>query len=125
MKKVIPFIIIAVIVIGLFVFFKGHGGFGMGTGSGEGTAYSNENESSTGTEEREKSNLIVVKITEDKVTIQDKDVTNKEELRKYIEDINNDEKTYKVVLHNAILASYNWVKETFDELHISFEEVEE
>ena len=62
--------------------------------------------------------VIVVRIKEDKVTINGHEVANQEELRKYVEEYNSDTRTFVLEEEQSILETYNWVKAVFDELDI-------
>ena len=62
--------------------------------------------------------MIVVRIVKDKVTINGHEVSNKEELKKYVEEYNSDKRTFTLEEEESILGTYNWVKEVFDELDI-------
>ena len=69
-------------------------------------------------QEEEIPDVIVVRIKEDKVTINGHEVANQEELRKYVEEYNSDSRTFVLEEEQSILETYNWVKAVFDELDI-------
>ena len=69
-------------------------------------------------EDSEIPDVIVVRIVKDKVTINGHEVSNKEELKKYVEEYNSDKRTFTLEEEESILGTYNWVKEVFDELDI-------
>lgn len=130
-----------IIVAILFMLFGGFG-FGLGTGEGDGgsgnsntdggsvirntdpstEAYEEESEEKKAESERsdEKSipDTIIVRIEENRVMINDVEVTDPEELKKKINEYNNDSRTFELSEDHAILSTYEWVKETFDELEI-------
>lgn len=136
MKKVLAILAVAVLIIGVAFSLKGCGGFGWSKGSGTGKSDGEvkeeqqvedkeEKEDTQQTENSEDQKLpdeIVVTITEEKVTVNDKVIADQDELKSYIESMNDDSKTYQLVQNNAILATYNWVTDVFQELQISLEE---
>jgi len=136
MKKFLGFLAVVVIVAVILLLIFGNGlglGFGNGLGFGSETrttesaddAVDNEvaepdvPEDSRGISEDETlPDLITVTIREDKVYVEDKEISDAEELRAYIEEINNDTREYKLVDENSIRDTYEWVVEVFDELKI-------
>ena len=127
MKKVV--IILFIIIVVAAFFLLGGGGFGFGSGSGtngneNSVSQSNQEELNTETQGVDTSEITVT-IKEDKVWVQDKEIEDKDELKSYIESINDDTKTYKLEQDNAILSTYNWVTEVFSDLQITLQEVRE
>lgn len=134
-------ILIALIVLAIW-FFSTHG-FGFGNGNGNGIISSNS-EDGDGTQENASSdteavtteeskteatteagdiNEITIKIKEDKVWVNDKEIADKDALKSYLEEINDDNKKYTLEQEDAILATYNWVVEVLDELKIEYTEL--
>ena len=77
-----------------------------------------ENTQDVKEESSEIPDVIVVRIVQDKVTINGHEVKDKEELKKYVEEYNSDKRTFTLEEEESILGTYNWVKEVFDELDI-------
>lgn len=129
MKKVVIVVFIVAIII-VLLFLKGCGGFGAGRGLGsvfnsksvEQSDEKSTTENAEKSSESQESNEVVVKIVEDKVTVNGKEISNSDELKTYLETINNDLKTYILEQDNAILSVYNWVTEVFDDLQITYQE---
>ncbi len=61
---------------------------------------------------------IVVKITENSVTINGNAVADKEALKGYITEYNADSRSFVLEDENSILDAYNWVTEAFSELEV-------
>lgn len=130
MKKLlkgIGFICIVAVIV-LFLVLKGGGaGFGLGSGlesistSDTKSTIESKNQDTEETSEKD-TNIITVTIKENVVTVDGEVVKDKAELEKYIEDINDDNKKYELVQENAILSTYNWVKDIFDGLQIHIDE---
>ena len=129
----------AIGILALLLLLGGGGYFGLGPGKGllPGNGNSTETaqeESASETQEaadpekdtekaedprnEEIPDVIVVRIKEDKVTINGHEVANQEELRKYVEEYNSDTRTFVLEEEQSILETYNWVKAVFDELDI-------
>ena len=127
----------AIGILALLLLLGGGGYFGLGPGKGLLPGNSTETaqeESASETQEaadpekdKEKAedprneeipDVIVVRIKEDKVTINGHEVANQEELRKYVEEYNSDTRTFVLEEEQSILETYNWVKAVFDELDI-------
>lgn len=141
MKKIIGVIIGLVILISIiavlyFKFFKGIGTAG-GTGDDnlpkfeqgttEESTESREEETepeepATDEQEDKVPDNIIVEIIEDKVTINGEPVANSEELRDKINEYNNDKRTFELRETKSILSTYEWVAKTFDELEIFLKE---
>lgn len=61
---------------------------------------------------------MIVTIREDKVFVGDKEFTGADDLKAYIEEINSDEREFKLKDENSILATYEWVTEVFKALKV-------
>ena len=143
---VVILVIIILVLIVLAILFFLLPGFGFGFGKGNGTGVFSSNSESEGdgsqnvtesitetvstaevtteaTTEVGNSNEVTIKIQEDKVWVNDKQISDKDELKSYIEEINNDDKKYTLEQENAILATYNWVVGVLDELKIEYTEL--
>ena len=123
-------------VVALLLLLGGGGYFGLGPGqdmlpgngdtvqqeqsAGEAEAQPQETENTQDVKEEssEIPDVIVVRIVQDKVTINGHEVKDKEELKKYVEEYNSDKRTFTLEEEESILGTYNWVKEVFDELDI-------
>ena len=123
-------------VVALLLLLGGGGYFGLGPGqdmlpgngdtvqqeqsAGEAEAQPQETENTQDVKEEssEIPDVIVVRIVQDKVTINGHEVNDKEELKKYVEEYNSDKRTFTLEEEESILGTYNWVKEVFDELDI-------
>ena len=125
-------------VVALLLLLGGGGYFGLGPGqdmlpgngdtvqqeqsAGEAEAevqpQETENTQDVKEESSEIPDVIVVRIVQDKVTINGHEVNDKEELKKYVEEYNSDKRTFTLEEEESILGTYNWVKEVFDELDI-------
>lgn len=136
-----PIILLIFIVAGIIFFLKGCNGVEIGGGEGIGlfnkelvdnNEQQNDNavEQST-TESNTEDKLetetadnkdVTIKIVEDKVYVNDKLINNKDDLKKYLEDISGDDKNFSLVQENSILDTYNWTKEVLDELKIEYKE---
>ena len=125
-------------VVALLLLLGGGGFFGFGPGhdmlpgngdtvqqeqsAGEAEAEAQPQETENTQDVKEESSeipdVIVVRIVQDKVTINGHEVKDKEELKKYVEEYNSDKRTFTLEEEESILGTYNWVKEVFDELDI-------
>ena len=70
-------------------------------------------------EEKEIPLTVIVKIDEDKVTINDTPVENAEELKKIVEDYNTDSRKFVLEENKSILETYKWVTGVFIDLGIA------
>ncbi len=90
------------------------GGYGFGTGKfsiGDGTGgLPGENEQIPDT--------IIIKISENEVTVNGQKCADKEELKAYLEKVYSDDRIFILEDENAILASYEWVEKACNELGI-------
>ncbi len=119
--------VVAALLLSLFGGYKLGLGDAIGLGPGKQVEDTKdkdakENKTDDKKDDNKKAELpseITVKITEDKVFVEDKEILNAEELKKYIEEINNDKRTYKLVEENSIKATHDWVIKTFEELKLS------
>lgn len=129
MKKFLG-IVVSVIVVLVILFLLSQGlGFGLG-GSGFGKSEGKDSEEKTTQaasteepktdidEEEVLSKIVTVTIKENQVYVGSKAIADKEELKAYIEEINNDERQFKLKEENSIQATYEWVTDTFEELKI-------
>ena len=94
----------------------GGGGYGIGTGAwgiGDGSQVAPGQGSA-----QEDTNTVVIKIEENKVTVNGKECKDAAELKTYLEQIYTDDKLFVLEDEKAILASYEWVEETCKELGI-------
>ena len=73
-------------------------------------------------EEKEIPDNIIVEITDDEVTINGEPVKDADELREKVNEYMSDTRTFELVENHAILATYNWVRDTFNELEIFLKE---
>lgn len=125
-------------IVALLLMLGGGGYFGLGLGSGPGAGSGGGAESvqqdtdqktaeaadgAAGAEAADPQaeavpDVIVVRIKEDKVTINGHEAADQAELRKYVEDYNSDSRTFTLEEEQSILETYNWVKAVFDELDI-------
>ncbi len=132
MKKVLAIAgALLVLAIILLFFFKG---FGLGgNGSGDDVAVS-PTQQETNTKEPEKENVdetevttkvVTVTIKENQVFVGEKEFTNEADLKSYVEEINNDERKFKLKEENSILDTYEWVNGVFENLKIQLIPVED
>lgn len=123
MKKIIGVLgVIALLVILLLGRF-GFGGPGDGKGSGENS--DSKQQTSEPDAAQTDSNEVTVIVRESKVLIGDKEFSAPEDLKKYVEEIQNDEKVFRLKEENSIQETYEWVVEVFEELQIPLEKAEE
>ncbi len=78
-----------------------------------------KNNVSGDTQEKEIPETIIVRISENDVTINDNPVADKDALMKYIREYNSDNRKFVLDDKNSILAEYKWVNEAFSELGIT------
>lgn len=147
-KKIIGFLIAAIVLVAIIVFlvsrFLGGAGGGDGMGIGTGVQISDSQESRKSDEgqkndsadkikdsedKAEKDNKedeipdnIIVEINEDKVTINGYPVSNAEELKDKVNEYNNDTRSFELVETRSILSTYEWVTDAFDDLEIYLKE---
>lgn len=123
MKKIIGVLgVIALLVILLLGRF-GFGGPGDGKGSGE-NSDSKQQESEPDAAQAD-SNEVTVTIRESSVLIGDREFSTPEDLKKYVEEIHNDRKVFRLKEENSIQETYEWVVKVFEELQIQLEKAEE
>lgn len=138
MKKVLG-IAIAIVVIAIIILFFCKGlGLG-GEGSGEKTSATptkQETEKPEPSKEPDKpqesvleneeiAKVIIVTIRENQVFVGNKEFGNEAELKKYVEEINNDERQFKLKEEKSILDTYEWVTKVFTDLKIQLVPVAE
>ena len=119
--------VVAALLLSLFGGYKLGLGDAIGLGPGKQVVDSKdkdtkENKPEDKKDDNKKAELpseITVKITEDKVFVGDKEFTDGIALKAYIEEINNDKRTYKLVEENSIKATHDWVLQVFDELRLT------
>ena len=120
-KYIIPVVAIALIVLAILFFFKNCKGPGLGPGSGKETVKATESSESTDKKEKKtgESKDVTVEIKEDIVYINDKQFTEEEALKDYVESINNDgvKFIYKED-DEVILSTYEMVDKVFKDLGI-------
>lgn len=71
-----------------------------------------------GESKSENSDIVTVTIRENQVFVGEKEFTDAQGLKTYIEEINNDARAFRIKEENAIQATYEWVTGVFDELKI-------
>ena len=114
-------VVAVVIVILLIVYFILT--FTLGLGGGKGNKKGNGDGTQKGIPLGTKASIsknVEIKIEEDEVWINDKQVKNKKEFKSYIEKINDDDKKYTLVRKRDIQYTYDWVIEALDELNIEY-----
>ncbi len=120
--------VVAALLLSLFGGYKLGLGDAIGLGPGKqvedtkDTKKNEENKTEENKDDNKKAELpseITVKITENKVFVEDKEIADASELKAYIEEINNDKRTYKLVEENSIKATHDWVIKTFEELKLN------
>ena len=126
-------LIIAILLVIIFFGGKGFGFGGSGDGDGEAgttvetevnTEESQDLEEAAG-EEGEPGTVVVVTIKGEQVFVGDKEFADASELKAYIEEINTDDREFKLQDENSILATYEWVVDVFEELKIQLVPVAE
>ena len=85
--------------------------------SSEVSSETSESESAGNTEEGIP-DVIVVRIIEDKVTINGEEVKDADALKEKIKEYNTDGRTFELMETRAILETYNWVKACFEEMEV-------
>ena len=112
--------IIVGILLGLVLALGFGSGTGNGTGNGEKTVVvDDENNTDDEKSDENTSSTIIVSIDEDKVTLNHRVFDNKDDLKLYVQTIYTDDKTWILESDHAILSTYEWVVEVFDELSIN------
>lgn len=89
--------------------------------SSEVSSETSESESAGNTEEGIP-DVIVVRIIEDKVTINGEEVKDADALKEKIKEYNTDGRTFELMETRAILETYNWVKACFEEMEVFLSE---
>ena len=69
--------------------------------------------------------VVIVTIQKDKVFVGDKEFDSAEALKKYIEEIDSDEREFKLKDEDSILATYEWVIKTFKDLKVQLVPIED
>ena len=82
------------------------------------TAQPSKGETENGENEEQASGVVTVVIRENQVFVGEKEFAGAEVFKAYIEEINNDERTFRIKEENAIQATYEWVTGVFEELKI-------
>ena len=132
MKKLLGFLFLVIIIAILVIMFL-FGGFGFGFGSGDGDGDSgskSKNEKVEATKEdkddkdrgEEIPDEIIVKIDEDKVTINGIKVEDADALKVKVNEYNSDSRTFRLEQEYATVSTYEWVKGVFDDLEIYLKE---
>lgn len=123
MKKIIGGLGVIALLVILFLGRFGFGGLGDGKGSGE-NSDSKQQESEPDAAQTD-SNEVTVIVRESRVLIGDREFSNPEDLKMYVEEIHNDKKVFRLKEENSIQETYEWVVEVFEELQIQLEKAEE
>ena len=89
--------------------------------SSEVSSETSESESAGNTEEGIP-DVIVVRIIEDKVTINGEEVKDADALKEKIKEYNAEGRTFELMETRAILETYNWVKACFEEMEVFLSE---
>lgn len=126
MKKVLGITVTVIIIVVILVALSkgfGFGGGGLGTPSDSQKATKAEKtteavENKTDETQTMTSKVIIVKIKENQVYVDDKAVSDKDALKTYIEELNSNEREFRLKEENSIQATYEWVADVFDELKI-------
>lgn len=123
MKKIIG--VLGVIAL-LVILFLGRFGFGgSGDGKGDGESSDSIQQASEPDAAKADSNEVTVIVRESRVLIGDREFSTPEDLKKYVEEIHNDKKVFRLKEENSIQETYEWVVEVFGELQIQLERAEE
>lgn len=129
MKKIL--VIVGLVVVAIIIFMIPRSlGFGDGQGSRIGSPIEKnlntiipvEATKQNSGKDSSESNLVIIKIQENKVFIGKEEYINSEELRTYLENTNTDKMIYELEEERAILATYEWVKKVFEDLQIPLKE---
>lgn len=123
MKKIIGVLGVIALLVILFLGRFGFGGPGDGKGNGENN--DSKQQASEPDAAQTDSNEVTVTIRESRVLIGDREFSTAEDLKKYVEEIHNDKKVFRLKEENSIQETYEWVVEVFGELQIQLEKAEE
>lgn len=123
MKKIIGVLSVIALLVILFLARFGFGGLGDGKGSGE--SGDSKQQASEPDAEQADSNEVTVIVRESRVLIGDREFSNPEDLKMYVEEIHNDKKVFRLKEENSIQETYEWVVQVFEELQIQLEKAEE
>jgi len=103
----------------LFGLWRGGNGIGLvDNGTGEGSSGEEASVVENNSEEEAASNIITVKIEEDVVTVNGTVCEDAEVLKAVVEQINADDKVFKLEENNSIKFTHDWVIQAFEELEI-------
>jgi len=103
----------------LFGLWRGGNGIGLvDNGTGEGSSGEEASVVENNSEEEAASNIITVKIEEDVVTVNGTVCEDAEVLKAVVEQINADDKVFKLEENNSIKFTHDWVVQAFEELEI-------
>jgi len=103
----------------LFGLWRGGNGIGLvDNGTGEGSSGEEAPVVENNSEEEAASNIITVKIEEDVVTVNGTVCEDAEVLKAVVEQINADDKVFKLEENNSIKFTHDWVVQAFEELEI-------
>ncbi len=69
--------------------------------------------------------VIIVTIQKDKVFVGEKEFADAKALKQYIEEINSDEREFKLKDENSILDTYEWVTEVFEDMKVQLVPIED
>lgn len=120
MKKIIGVLGVIALLVILFFGRFGFGGPGAGKGSGEDS--DSKQQVSGPDAAQEDSSEVTVIIRESGVLIGDREFSTPEDLKKYVEEIQNDRKVFRLKEENSIQETYEWVVKVFEELQIQLEQ---
>lgn len=123
MKKIIGVLGVIALLVILFLGRFGFGGLGDGKGSGENS--DSKQQASEPDAAQTDSNEVTVIVRESSVLIGDREFSNPEDLKMYVEEIHNDKKVFRLKEEDSIQETYEWVVEVFEELQIQLEKAEE
>lgn len=116
LKKLFGFLFVVLVIVLIFYFSKG---FGLGGGRLSESADKQSGQQNSSAEKGDIPDVIVIKIEEDQVYINGEICNSEEELRSYVEDVNNDTRTFKLEENQSILATHEWVVKVFRDLNIN------
>ncbi len=116
-------VLLAALLFGGIGYGIGNGN-GWGTGDGSGSAVQPASESSSASEQgsessEQESNVVVIKIVEDKVYFNEELCEDAEALKAKIEAAYTDKTEFQLDDQNSIKYTYDWVIETFKEAGVT------
>lgn len=123
-----PFIMAIFFAVALIAGGALYFGFGRGSFSDAplaSSAVDPEESKPEETPEPKDTNLITIDIIENQVFVDGTEYKTPDELKKYLEEVNDDRKTFQLNAAQSILETYIWVANVFHELQIPFALLEE